>query len=179
MLPGSASNKGFMETMMGVKQGLKPEVAKLFEFMKNPPKYSFFSKISLTVLTVGRFMAINSIVGEFQAHFLKIYEAARKKNYSTFSLSEQVEEYHMLEEQLLKKWHAPIINDYLCMVFFGLLKKLTENWVEKGDQGASLQNDLLCGQGDLESTEPTKTLMKIAFTLASERRMRNAWLTFF
>lgn len=29
-------------------------------------------------------------------------------------------------------------------------------------QGQSLQNDLLCGQGDVESTKPTKMLMKIA-----------------
>jgi pyruvate,water dikinase len=34
--------------------------------------------------------------------------------------------------------------------------------VEGGDSGASLQNDLLCGQGDLESTEPTKMLMRMA-----------------
>ncbi|MES2964204.1 MAG: PEP/pyruvate-binding domain-containing protein, partial [Bdellovibrionota bacterium] len=122
MLPGSSSNKGFMETMMGVKQGLKPEVMALFEFIKNPPKYSFFSKISLTILTIGRFARINSIVGDFQAHFVKIYDVARKKDYTKLSLTEQVEEYTMLEEQLLMRWHAPIINDYLCMVFFGLLK---------------------------------------------------------
>lgn len=176
MLPGSSSNKGFMETMMGVKQEVKPEVAQLFEFIKNPPKYSFFSKIQLTVLTIGRFMAINSIVGGFQAHFLKIYDAARKKDFKKLSLTQQVEEYHMLEEQLLKRWHAPIINDYLCMVFFGLLKKLTENWVEKGDKGASLQNDLLCGQGDLESTEPTKTLMKIAARIDKEGGRTREWL---
>jgi pyruvate,water dikinase len=48
------------------------------------------------------------------------------------------------------------------MAFFGTLKRLTEQWVKGGADAGSLQNDLLCGQGDLESTEPTKMLMRIA-----------------
>ena len=176
MLPGSANNKGFMETMMGVKQGLRPEVALLFEFVKTPPRYSFVSKIVLVVRTVVRFSQINSIVGTFQAHFVNIYDTARKKDYAKHSLTEQVAEYHHLEEQLLKRWHAPIINDYLCMVFFGLLKKLTEKWVAEGDAGSSLQNDLLCGQGDLESTEPTKTLMRIAARVDQQGGPVREWL---
>src|SRR5205807_9921039 len=70
---------------------------------------------------------------------------------------ELLQYYHYLDDQLLKRWQAPIINDYLCMVFFGLLKKLSE-----GADLESLQNDLLCGQGGLDSTEPTKALMRIA-----------------
>jgi phosphohistidine swiveling domain-containing protein len=162
MLPGSSNNKGFMETMMGVKQGLKPEVAQLFDFMKTPYKYSFGSKIVLTIRTIQRFLNINTIIGDFNASFVPMYESSRKKDFAALSLSQQVAEYEHLENHFLKRWQAPIINDYLCMVFFGLIKKLTEKWVAAGDTGASLQNDLLCGQGDLESTEPTKTLMRIA-----------------
>ena len=34
MLPGMGHNASFMETMMGVRQGLTPEVASLFDFIK-------------------------------------------------------------------------------------------------------------------------------------------------
>lgn len=165
LLPGSANNKSFMETMMGVKQGLRPEVAKLFEFVNQPPKYSASQKFTLLFMTLVRFLRIDGLVGEFNRNFVETYEDARKRPYRQYSFDQLVEEYHRLEDKFLKRWQVPIINDYLCMIFFGLLKKLTENWVQAGDAGSSLQNDLLCGQGDLESTEPTKTLMRIAATI--------------
>ena len=59
-----------------------------------------------------------------------------------------------VEERLLSRWQAPIVNDTRCMVFFGGLKQLTEKWIPADQKGATLQNDLLCGQGDVESTEP-------------------------
>mgnify|MGYP003353213987 CR=1 FL=1 len=78
-------------------------------------------------------------------------------DFRSMPLTDQAALYQQLDDEILRRWHAPIINDYLCMVFFGLLKKLTEKWLP-GPESASLQNDLLCGEGDLESTEPTKML---------------------
>ncbi len=175
MLPGSSSNKGFMETMMGVKQQLKPELAGLFEFVKNPPSYSLTHKLWLYYKSLVRFLRINQIVGDFYAHFNQIYNNSRKIEFSKLSLQEQIVHYEYLENQLLMRWHAPIINDYLCMIFFGLLKKLTEKWIASGDVGASLQNDLLCGQGNLESTEPTKMLMRIGREIDQGDPKRREW----
>ncbi len=162
MLPGSSSNKGFMDTMMGVKAQIKPEMAGIFDFVKEAPKYSLRARLRLLSQTIYRFRNIDKIIGEFNAHFVDVYEGTRKLDYSTWSLPRLVDHYHYLDEQLLKQWKAPIINDYLCMLFFGLLKKLTEKWVEGKGAADSLQNDLLCGEGGLESTEPTKFLMRMA-----------------
>lgn len=175
MLPGSSNNKGFMETMMGVKQKLKPEVTQLFEFVNHPLHYSLGDKLKLLWNTVQRFRNIDTIVTAFQEHFERVYQEARKKDVSAMALDAQLAQYHHLEEQLLKRWQAPIINDYLCMVFFGLIKRLTEKWIAASEEGASLQNDLLCGQGDLESTEPTKTLMRIAEWIDTGDPERRAW----
>lgn len=176
MLPGSSNNKAFMETMMGVKQGLKPEFAHLFDFMKTPVRYSVPHKIGLLGVTLWRFIRVDSIISGFQRHFTETYEDARKKDFKKMSLNELREFYEYLDGEVLRNWKAPIINDYLCMVFFGLLKKLTEKWVSSGNDGASLQNDLLCGQGDLESTEPTKTLMRIAAAVDQGDPQQRAWL---
>ncbi len=175
MLPGSANNKGFMETMMGVKQKLKPEVTQLFDFVNHPFRYSLGDKLRLLWGTIRRFRDIDAIVSTFQAHFEAVYQDARKKDFDAMPIDRQIAQYHHLEEQLLKRWHAPIINDYLCMVFFGLIKRLTEKWVAADEEGASLQNDLLCGQGDLESTEPTKTLMRIADWIDNGDPRRREW----
>jgi pyruvate,water dikinase len=162
MMPGSAGNPSFMETMMGVKKTLSSEHQKVFDFMKNPPDYGLGLKLNLIWVSLIRFIRSDAIIRDFKVHFTSIYNEARKKNFRSWSLQEQINYYLYLQKEILPRWRAPIVNDFLCMVFFGLLKKLTEKWVQSGDEGASLQNDLLCGQGDLESTEPTKMLMKIA-----------------
>ena len=80
------------------------------------------------------------------------------------SLQEQVAVYRKLEEDVLEHWTAPIVNDTRCMIAFGFLKSLTERWigVDGSDEAVSLQNDLLCGEGDLKSTEPMRLLLEIA-----------------
>ena len=165
LLPGSSSNKGFMETMMGVKQSLSSTLQnkqdELFGFLKNPPHYSPLKKLIVYVVTIWRFIRIEQIITTFSKNFEKVYQETRKLNPRNLSLTDQINLYFNLYDKLLKRWQAPIINDYLCMLFFGLLKKLTASWL-KDQKAESLQNDLLCGQGDLESTQPTKTLMRIA-----------------
>lgn len=162
LLPGASANSSFMETMMGVKQALKPEITQLFEFTKKPPKYSRAKKLALTGKTLYQFMRIDRTISEFTQKFDEIYQKSRRIDFKQMPLLELARYYRFLQTDVLKRWKAPIINDYLCMIFFGLLKKLSEKWLTGDFDKASLQNDLLCGQGDLESTEPTKTLMRIA-----------------
>jgi pyruvate,water dikinase len=177
LLPGASTNKAFMETMMGVKQGLKPEFASLFDFMKNPPRYSLRKRIAALFVTIYRFIKMDTIIETFQSHFEGIYSESRRMNFRGTSLPKLSAHYQYLAEEVLRNWKAPIINDYLCMIFFGLLKKLTAKWVAAGDEGASLQNDLLCGEGDLKSTEPTKMLMRMAAKIDTGDGPFREWFT--
>lgn len=147
---------------MGVKDQVRPELKEIFRQVENPPEYGLVKRSWLLIKTLQRFVSINKIIGTFQDHFNHVYEEAIEVDFKTLSLSQQMEYYHHLEQQLLKRWHAPIINDYLCMLFFGLLKKLTGAWITQDASSDTLQNDLLCGEGGLDSTEPTKCLMRIA-----------------
>ncbi len=162
LLPGSSENKSFMNTMMGVRDGTNDSVQKLFDELDRMPKYSFFKKLKVNLMTLFRYLNIDNIISDFTNNFNNIYEVFRKKDYKNLSLREQKEDFHVLENKILTSWKAPIINDYLCMIFFGILKKLTEKWVKVDGDLANLQNDLLCGQGNLDSTEPTKHLMRLA-----------------
>ena len=162
MFPTVASNKTFMETMMGVKDGLRPELAGLFEFMKHPPRYPLHSRVKVGAMTVYRFARIDTIIRDFQSHFNSVYEPARKTPLAPMGLVALAAHYQNLEDKILRNWQAPIINDYYTMVFFGLLKQLTGTWLGEDPDTSTLHNDLLCGEGDLESTEPTKMLMRIA-----------------
>ena len=177
LFPGSSTNSSFMETMMGTKEGLKPELAALFEFTKNPPKYSAFELASLVAKSAYRFATINSIIDDFMKNIAHRYNQTMAMDMESMSLIAVYDHYELLNRELLFNWKAPIINDTRVMVFFGLLKKLTESWVmeKAGDEAASLQNDLLCGQGDLESTEPTKALMRIAKRIDEGDAQYRSW----
>ncbi len=177
IMPGSGNNPEFMETMMGVKKSLSLEHQKIFDFARNPPQYGFFFKVKLLVMSVFRFLRSDAIIADFKFHFNRVYREARTQNFRKWSLRQQIEYYQYLQNELLPRWKAPIVNDFLCMVFFGILKKLTQNWVLNGGEGASLQNDILCGQGDLESTEPTKMLMRIAESIDQGDANFREWFT--
>ena len=68
--------------------------------------------------------------------------------------------YYEMEDRLLWNWKAPIVNDFFVMIFYGILKKLCAAWC--GDTQGSLQNDLICGEGGIESTVPTRLLLQLA-----------------
>lgn len=160
LFPGATSNKAFMETMMGVKQKLNPELSQLFDFVKNPPRYPFWRKAKLTILIAYRLLRSQKQMQEFMNRIDRIYAPLERIDFTSKSLSEQIAIYRELEESVLKRWTAPIVGDTRCMLAFGILKTLSGKWL--GAANESLQNDLLCGGGDLKSTEPTKFLMRIA-----------------
>lgn len=158
ILPGFKYNRSFMETMMGTNESLANEIADRIR----PPKSeeSFLARIR-RFITGNKFIyfhfSIQKIVDQFLAYFYHHYNYYRHINYDNMSCNELLTYYRKLEETFLTKWKAPIINDFLCMVHFGLLKKLTSAWL-KSD---SLHNDLLCGDGNLESAEPTKEIIRM------------------
>ena len=69
-------------------------------------------------------------------------------------------EYRNLENQLLKKWDAPLINDFLCMIAFGVSRKIFEN--HPNPEATNFHNDIMIGQGDIISAEPAIRIRKMA-----------------
>ena len=161
LVPGNATNQGFMETMMGVKEDLHEKHKSLFDFVKTAPKYTAFEKINVAGKLYLNFRRINKTVADFLENFESIYQEKRALDFSKLSLPQMVNLYNELEKKITQNWMPPIINDVLVMIFFGICKKLTEKWIT-GDNIQGLQNDLLCGEGGLESTMPTKFLMSLA-----------------
>ncbi len=174
LFPFAGTSKGFMETMMGVKQNLRPELAALFDFTKNPPPYSKLRNLYIFFRNLLRLLRVRGFINQFKADFDRVYSKAKKEDYSQKNIKELLEAYDELNQELLFKWKAPIISDTRCMIFFGLLKGLTEKWIKKG-HSPSLYNDLLSGQGDLPSTEPTRLLMRIAKKIDEGDPERRSW----
>ncbi len=158
LFPGFNYNKAFMESMMGVREGLQEEPAPITGVQR------YTRELPALLRLVGRstlnFLRIRTIVSDFQAHFREHYERWSALDFRTMAPHELGALYREMEEKLLWQWKAPIINDFFVMVFYGTLKKLCANWC--GDEAGSLQNDLIVGEGGIESTEPTRMLLRLA-----------------
>jgi phosphohistidine swiveling domain-containing protein len=168
LFPLLGNSKGFMETMMGVKQSLTGELAVLVDPSTRAPRYGLFKRLYL-----GLRLIYNITVGgsKARADFLSRVDGACRPHEDAdldlLSITDQLAIHRRLEDDVLRHWTAPINNDIRCMMSFGILTSVTQRWIApREDNVASLQNDLLCGEGDLKSTEPTRILLVIARELA-------------
>ncbi len=160
ILPGYKFNRKFMETMMGTDESLGDEIAERIR----PPEYQNTLGAKLKKVVTGfKFfyfhLNIQNIVDKFLKDFYFYYNQYRVLPFDQMTPDEIYDKYRQLEKDLLWRWHAPIINDFLCMVHFGIFKGLTEKWLSH--LGDNFHNDLLAGNGNLESAEPTKKLIQI------------------
>ncbi len=172
ILPGFKYNRSFMETMMGTNDSLADEIADRIR----PPRFEekLSSKVRRFVTGLKFFyfhITAQTMVDNFMKYFYQEYEKFKYVDFNRMSVNDIIDCYYDLEQRFLMKWKAPIINDYLCMVHFGILKKLVDKWLPQF--GSGFQNDLLCGDGNLESAQPTKEVIRLAGVIKSNPKLND------
>lgn len=176
ILPGYKYNRAFMETMMGTNEALQDEIA---ERVKPPEFHKGVGATFRSTLTGLKFfyfhLNIQNIVDDFLTEFHISYNKFRVIDYSRMPADKIYEHYQTLERELLWKWHAPIINDFLCMVHYGIFKKLTHKWLSHLGEG--FNNDLMAGNGNLESAEPTKRLIVMSGYVSKKPKLKELILS--
>jgi rifampicin phosphotransferase len=167
-LPGFQINRRFMEQMMGVAEGLPDEA--LQDAGQPTTTAQVADGFRLAWTTVG--LAVNLVllprrIDRF-AHRLDdaLHPVADLASWRT---DEIVAYYRRLERQLLKRWDAPLVNDFFAMIFFGVLRRLTVSWC--GDTNGTLQNDLIGGTGGMISAEPDKLMREMAACAAADSNL--------
>jgi len=168
LLPGFASNRTSMELMMGVSSPLPDE---LIASMAPTTSTS-----RLTTLRVGWRLLLEALrLKRTIAAFYGRVEAVLSRPASdldTMPLTDLAAEYRRIESSLLDRWDAPLINDFLCMIAFGLSRKMMERWA--GAEGLTLHSDVMIGQGDIVSAEPAKRIRAMGLLLAGHDALRDA-----
>ncbi len=177
LFPGFNYNKGFMESMMGLREKIDLEedneekpVSALRRYCVELP-----SLIKLVCRSLGNFRNIKKRVADFDKHFRSHYEKWDVMDFTRMPPHELMKVYRDMEKALLWNWKTPIINDFFVMIFYGSLKKRCAKWCN--DASGSLQNDLICGEGGIESTEPTKMLMQMALTVKRNPELLQLFLS--
>lgn len=159
LLPGYRLNRGYMETMMGVGEPLPPVVMATFV----TPAATGWGRVAeygrLAGMAAGLIreaIRLPATARDFRARLDRALDATRPERLAAMPLTDLAAEYRRIEGDLLDRWDAPIVNDFLCMIAFGASRKLLERWL--GAEGLAIQNDVLIGQGDIISARPAQMI---------------------
>lgn len=170
LFPGFALNRGFMERMMGVRETLTdppdppPSGQRIVDAFRG-------ARVVFGMLSQGG--RLTREVPAFHARVQSVLAPLSGVDLTIWSEDDLAGLYRRLEDELLRHWRAPLVNDFFAMIYFGLLCRLIERWVP--DAPPTLANDLLCGEGGIISTEPARRVMALARQVTNESPLAAAF----
>ena len=158
--PGFSVNRKFMEQMMGVREGL-PETF-LQEFHPARGWAGLQARWRFVNSSIGLLYRLWELPRSVRRFHLRLNRALAPPDLPLESMApdQLVHTYRTLESGLLKKWDAPLVNDFFAMIFFGALRSLCRKWC--GDEDGALQNELVMHLGDVISAEPARRIQQMA-----------------
>jgi pyruvate,water dikinase len=163
LLPGFTWNRAFMEKMMGVRESLT-------DAPPPPGTGSRLRDLASLVRMLARLVRearrLRSEVPAFHARLERVLGPLAGEELERWPPERALALYHRLEDDLLRHWRTPLVNDFFAMIFFGVLGRLTERWLP--DAPPTLVNELLCGEGGIVSTEPARRIMAMAKKVAAD-----------
>ena len=165
LLPGFQLNRSFMEQMMGVKEPLPEPLVQKIIAESSVSRGADMRALAGTCIGLLRQLAgLGKQVKAFQAR-LDAALAPLPVPLAEMRGEDLVNHYRELEQKLLKRWDAPLVNDFFAMIYYGILRSLCGKWA--GDTDGTLQNDLLAHTGGIISAEPPRRIVRMA-KLAAE-----------
>ena len=168
LLPGFSLNRGHMESMMGVGEPLPKNIADALA----PPPAKGIAAVSEWARVAGMAIRLTYETIRLPRTIARFYDRLNRAlatgpiAINAMSLSALAAHYRRIEADLLDRWDAPLINDFLCMIAFGSSRKLMERWL--GDAGLQLHNDVMIGQGDIISAEPPQRIARMGRLIAHD-----------
>jgi pyruvate,water dikinase len=171
MLPGFAVNRRFMEQMMGVKESLPDEALAGIVVSQKAGWRDYAEIVNTLAGLISNHLLLNR---KIRAFYERLEEALKPGGTPLEDMrpDELAAAYRHLQNQLLTRWDAPLINDFFAMIYFGVSRKLVDNWC--GDADGTLQNDLITCQGGIISAEPAKRIKHMAEIVRQSPTLRDA-----
>ncbi|MEM1026622.1 MAG: PEP/pyruvate-binding domain-containing protein [Planctomycetota bacterium] len=160
LLPGFSVNRAYMEQMMGLREPLPASMLAAYEPAGRGQRWADGLRLTRGVAAlVYEHLRLNRSIRAFYARLNDALESPAVP-LERQRLDEFADTYRALEAALIRRWDAPLINDFLAMIFFGVLRSLCGKWAN--DPNGQLHNHLLCAQGGIISAEPAKRIAAMA-----------------
>ena len=168
LLPGYSLNAPWLEQMLGVQEALSPEVRAGLRL--EPPTRPLRDLAALALALVrllGNALGLERRRRAFRRRLQAVLLGpAALESLGDARPDELVGHYRRIESQLLRRWDAPLINDFYAMVLYGLLGGLLRRWGLDGE-GALLQR-WITELGAVISAEPHRRIVALARPLAAD-----------
>ena len=166
LLPGFQLNRSFMEQMMGVREPLPDALVRTIIAESRTSRFNDTVALILTGIgLVRQKFGLGKQIARFQQRLDRALDLSSSPPLASLPAEALVAHYRELEKQLLRKWDAPLVNDFFAMIYYGLLRGLCKKWV--GDQDGTLQNELLAHTGGIISAEPPRRILQMASLAAA------------
>lgn len=183
LLPGFEHNRRYMDQMMGVREapagGVADTRAGADEARGWRGAAARLRRATWAAGWLARALGLRLGSGRRVAAFLDTVEGvlaehrtAARADGAALPPHALLARYRDLERRVLGAWRAPIVTDFFAMVSFGVLRELVERWVAPGE---ALHNDLLAGQGGVESLEPVRAIAALAAEVAGDGALLEAF----
>ena len=169
MFPAYSLNAEFMETMMGVKEKFKLKTKNTTSKTK-----AYLRVISVIFSMLKNLITLPRQRKKFVRQTNEVIKNYKAMDFSKRRADELMYLYMDFEKVLLKKWKAPLINDFFAMIYFGVLQKMILGY--QISENPNLHNDLLCGSKDIISTEPIKHSLHIADLVSKNEKAKTYFL---
>lgn len=163
LLPGFEHTRADMDQMMGVRATASWDRPRRRTMsIRTVPLVARMTFLGLTIATrVRAFGAmVDGVCAEYDAVDLRRMDAAGL-----------VDRYEDLKRRIRVEWRAPILNDFLTMLFFGLLRRLIARY-GLDPTAAGMHNDLLRGIGGVPSVEPARRIAALAQRVRDDAPLR-------
>lgn len=168
LFPGFKANRTFMEGMMGVSEALPQDMADRIAPPTSDALERFLDNLDLARVGFGLIWHQLWIKGSIETFYARLNAALAKPDAQIDAMgpTELAAEYRLLEQRLLARWDAPLVNDFLCMIAFGATQKAMTKWA--GDDGLAFLSGVLIGQGDIISAEPARLIREMGALIVGD-----------
>lgn len=161
LLPAFQQNRAFMEQMMGVKQASgarAPDPRGGRRYLAVWLGRMVLLHLGSRRMTAAFHRQVGAVLAEIAAMDL---EALTPKQLQRV--------FHRLETEVLGRWRAPILADFMAMVFFGVLGRLSARWLADTPQ---IHGELMAADGGMESLAPLRRVSELAVLVRGREDLR-------
>jgi rifampicin phosphotransferase len=165
LLPSFGRNKADMEAMMGLTEPVdfvQDEALSVGEKLGRLPRL-----VKTAWRLWRRIGALDRAVPAFLSDFEAAYEGVDRGSFGGATFSELMGVLDVLRTRMLDRWSVPILNDFAVMMSSGRLRRMLE-----AAGAEDLYIPLMGGEEGIESTEPTRMLLRLARDARSDEGLK-------
>lgn len=174
MLPGYVFNARFMEQMMGVRAPLperhRPKADTSAGFAARAA--DFLRLAASAAALIWAYLTFNRCAARFQARLNAALDLGGVP-LERMDAPELLACYRDLERRLLRRWDAPILNDFFAMIFSGLLGRVCAKWFP--EENGSLPARLIASHAPSAGAEPARLIQQMGAALAGQKELLAMW----